>query len=254
MTEIINTNFVHDCERREATIPEDAPYTLFEPSAEGRNRNEILDDVKEWAKQIGVEAPYTVPLGGSGVHSVGEVLDDQGVKFLEEVSRRVLPPDAMLGVLKTIAHVAEQSGFDRDNARFMGSFLFNDPDKDPNQNIHSDGLSGAVREDTVSIKTVRFVYALGPGTIIYPKIDEVGYPIQIDYDAPTNAVPRENPSELDLVNSARGAEFTDDELMAGDAQQVVPGVVLGFDPTRTLWHQAHDEPRPILVVDVQEVV
>jgi hypothetical protein len=76
--------------------------------------------------------------------------------------------------------------------------------------------------------------------------------MKVDYDSESGVASVESPTSLQEINSPRGATFTEDELIAGGAQQVVPGVILGFDPTRTLWHQAHDEPRPILTIDVQQ--
>lgn len=261
MAEIFYTNFVHNQERHDISVEADAPYALFEPvvehtdldgSVETLDRNTALEQMKEYAVRLGVRPPYTVPLGGGGTHSVGEVIDTKASNFLEEANGVTPAPEAMIGILTTVAQLAERSGFDRDKARFVASFMYPTPEGNPNLNIHSDGLSGLVEEDTAQAKTTRFVYALGPGTLIFPKINAVGDPMEVDYEAESGVAPIESPAPLQEINSPRGAVFTEEELVEGGAQQVVPGVILGFDPTRTFWHQAHDAPRPILTIDIRQ--
>jgi hypothetical protein len=262
MTEIQNTNFVSRLERHDMSIPPDAPYTLFEPAIEHTNpdgsveridRDTVLKEMKDYATSLGSKPGRVSPFGGSSQHTVGEIIDTRASGFLEEQNTVAPAPEAMIGVLTTIAQLAERSGFDRDKATFQGAFLYEREVGNPNLTPHSDGLSGIVEDDTEQAKTTRFVYALGPGTLIYPGLDKEGRQIQVDYDSPAGFSYVENPTPNQVINNARSDELTQEELMTSDVQQVVPGVVLGFDPTRTFWHQAHDEPRPILVVDVKQV-
>lgn len=259
MSEIFPTNFAHDIERHDTDVSAEAAYTLFEPvvehikpdgTAETLNRNVTLEQMKEYATRLDVRPPYTIPLGGGEYHSVGEVIDTRASNLLREVNEMTPAPEAMTGILTTVAELAERSGFDRDKARFSASFMYPAADANPNLNIHSDGLSGLVEQDTKKARATRFVYALGPGSLLCPNIDEPGVPVDTDTGSVT--VPIESPTPLQIINSPRGAEFTEEDLLAGGAQQVLPGVILGFDPTRTFWHQAHEAPRPILTIDVQQ--
>ncbi|CAN5435133.1 hypothetical protein BH10PAT3_BH10PAT3_1900 [soil metagenome] len=261
MTEIHPTNFVHEPERHDETIASDAPYTLFETVVEHLNsdgnierlgRDMVLRQMENYATRLDLRPPYTVPLGGADTHSVGEVIDTKAINFLEEVNGMTPAPEAMIGILTTVAELAERSGYDRDKAIFRASFMYPTSKGNPNLNIHSDGLSGLVKEDTTKAKCTRFVYAIGPGTLIFPKIDKVGELARVDYTSESGFALMESPAPLNAINSPRVSEFTEEELVAGGAQQVVPGVILGFDPTRTFWHQAHDAPRPILTIDIQQ--
>lgn len=261
MTEIQHTNFTHMNERHEPSIEAGAQYTVFEPIADHINPdgkvermlpNEVLRQVEDYAKQLGVKPDYLTPFGSGETQTVGEIIDTNASTFLEEQDQGAPSPEGMVGVLTTIARLAERSGFDRDKATFTGAFMYERVEGNPNRNIHSDGLSGIANEDTEKAKTVRFVYALGPGTILYPQIDKTGVPMNVDYDSATGIAPIETPTAFQSINSSRGAIFTEEELQAGGAQQVMPGKILGFDPTRTFWHQAPDAPRPILVIDVKQ--
>lgn len=118
----------------------------------------------------------------------------------------------------------------------------------------SDGLSGSVNEDTISAKVTRFVYALGTGTVFYPDITTDKNDAKIieqQLEGVSFSVPdKVNP--VRALNAARSIEITEAEATEGSAQQVMPGVILGFDPTRTFWHQAPSETRPVLVIDIAQ--
>jgi len=208
--------------------------------------------MKEYVTRLDLRPPYTIPLGGGSTHSVGEVIDSEGSNLLEEINMQTPAPEAMIGILTTVAQIAERSGFDRNKSRIVASFMYPTPEGNPNLNIHTDGLSNLVREDTTQVRSTRFVYALGPGTIIFPKIDKFGEQMDVNYEAELGVSTIEAPTPLQELNSPRGAVFNEEELVAGGAQQVMPGVILGFDPTRAFWHQAPNVPRPILVIDVKQ--
>ncbi len=267
MTEILPTHFVHDQERHDVTIKPDAPYTLFEPvvehvkpdgSVEQLDRLAVLQKMKEYLPKVGGEGArpgYSYPFGGADTHTVGEVVDSHGNNFLAEHNAIAEVPEAMIGIIDTIAKLAERSGFDRDSATFWGGIMYERVEGNPNNFIHSDGLGGLVRDNPSQAKMVRFVYAIGNGSLIYPSSDkakEDGSVIKADYLSPSGVSIVENPNAEEQLGSGRSADFTEEEVLTSEAQQVAPGVILAFDPTRTFWHQAPNESRPILVVDVQQ--
>ena len=207
----------------------------------------------EYAKSIGVKPGFTSPFGGPDTHTIGEIIDTRASDFLAEQNTRAQAPEAMIQLLTTMAELAERSGFDRDTATFQGAFLF-EGEINPNLAPHSDGLGVFIDDGTQSVRATRFVYALGPGTLIYPGSKEEGRPIVTDYNSKTGFKYIDDPTDRDLEIEPRSHEFTDKELMKAGAQQVMPGVVLAFDPTRTFWHKAPDNtPRPVLVIDVSQV-
>lgn len=266
MTEISHTNFVHTTSEQAPNIPVDAAYTIFEPqvetitshgSHETLDGKAILEQMQAYADGLTKNHKFTpgivIPLGSGSRFSVGEVADTHAKGLVAEVNAMSPVPEALTGILTTVAQIAEDSGFDRDKALLSASFMYERSEGNPNNNLHADGLFGLVKEDTSKVKLARFVYALGPGTLIYPEIQEEGTPMQLDYNSPSGVKPIEEPTDLQLINATRGASFTEQELLSADAQQVLPGNVLGFDPTQRLWHQAPNENRPVLVIDVEQV-
>lgn len=261
MVEILNTNFVHDNELHEASIASDAPYTIYEPiaervrsdgSVEMLSSEETLADMKTYVEnELKVKPGHIVPLGGITSHSVGEIIDTDAKAFLEEVNGVSPVPAAFIGFLKTTAQLAERSGFDREKSRFRATIMQDALEGNPNLNIHADGLGGLVNKDTQTAKMTRFVYPMRPGTVIYPDIQNDGKPVDVTYKGNGIAF-IDNPTEIDLIGQPRSAEFTQQELLDGRAQQVLPGRILGFDPTRRFWHQAPDQNGAILVIDITE--
>jgi len=265
MLEIIPTHFEHPSDVKVApnVVPK-SPYTLFEPHVERVGANgsvevldaqQVLDQMKQYSLDRGFKPPYTYMMGSEGGDTVGSVLDTEASEILEEVDGIISSPEALRGILTSVARVAVQSGFDREKAVFCANFLYPSNENNANLTLHSDGLSGNVKSDTESAKVVRFVYALGPGTLLYPSLDKEGH--SVEEGSPEEGVVSLSPESIDpirAINAARGTEVTQEELERSDEQQVMPGCILGFDPTRTLWHKAPGgEERPILVIDIAEV-
>jgi hypothetical protein len=264
MIEILQTNF--DSPNNEIRVSPDisagAPYTIFEPVVEQEtgegvveklDAQKILDQMLKYADAIELEPPYTVPLGSGEKFTVDDILSGGVDAFLSEINQTAEAPKSLSGILMTIAGVAQASGFNPETSDFGASFLYPRGGENVNRVMHSDGLSGVVDHNTQSAKVVRFVYALGPGSIIFPSLQPGDGEFIQEAETPGQAKVLSNIDPIRALNSARKVEANSDEQIEGSSQQVMPGRVLGFDPTRTFWHQAPVDERPILVVDISQV-
>ena len=260
MTEIKQTDFKFDQEVVMPGIEPGAPYAIFEPIVEQTteggeikqlNPVEVLTQMQAYAKSLAIKPGQIV---GFDRYPLAQVIDNLDTVIRDEDGQVQTPP-SVGGILMTAAKLAERSGFEREKATIRAQFMSESTDyTNPNLTLHDDGLSGIVEQDTKAAQTMRIVYPLGPGTLIYPDLDTSWKYGDVSYDVPGSALVKEDLSELEKINSPKFAYPTDEQLSQSNAQQVMPGKMLAFDPTRTFWHQApeSDGSRLIFVIDVQQ--
>ena len=263
MAEILPTNFIHDQEAVMPGIEPSAPYTIFEPvvkhhEADGSvrllNAEETLAQMQDFVTACDISPGYVIPLGGGDTHTLKDVVDDGAAAFISEIDSIAPAPEALPAILLNAAELAERSGFAADKAVYRASIMSTATSKNPNLTTHSDGLSGIVKEDTRSAKKIRLVYPIGPGSIIFPRHQGEDIYGDVDYESTTAITALGELSELEKINSPRITEITPEQQLDVDAQQVLPGRILAFDPTRTFWHQAPEVTtnRTALIIDISQ--
>jgi len=259
MTEIRATNFTHDQETCMPGVDANAPYTILEPLVEvpdgdgvrRLNSEEALAQMHDYAQSLKIMPGQIV---GFDRHPLAEVLDSLETVIQDDDGEEPIPP-TVGGILTTAAKLAERNGFDKNKATLSAQFLTKSPESaNPSLVVHSDGLGGIVKRDTVEARKIRIVYPLGPGTLIYPALETSFQYVDVDDGSPSGVMVIHPPTETIRVNLPRLAQPTPEELSISNAQQVMPGKMLAFDPTRTFWHQApeSDSSRLIFVIDIDQ--
>lgn len=267
--EIVPTYFEHGDIPHAPTVPGDSAHTVFTPVPKStrngrsgpRDAHDVLLEMQDFAARLQEEINpgILVPQGkwdneNKRPHkmSIGELIDTNADEFIDGFGD-IEVPDGFNDILVTAAKVAELSGFDRDKA-VIGSTIHNCETDGTNVNLHrhSDGLSGMVKPETISAKRVRFVYGIGPGTRIDPALKDKGIPGRESIEDSFGVELLEDPSPLDQINAPRFMSVPAGHELETDAQQVIPGRILGFDTTRTFSHKAVPEREVVLVIDVYQ--
>ncbi len=262
--EIEPTNFIHASEKYDRTVEPGAPYTIFEPTVmhleEDRritllNAQQILEQMQEFANYLvsdeyGLKPGDFVNLGGAR-YSIGDIIEDQAAGTLKGIRDSVAIPEALPGILSSIAGIAERSGHDRDKARMLAVIWRDDENEGELPRVlHIDGVgdTSTYFGDGAWFRTTKYIYAItGPGTIIHPKASVISGAVKAE------RVKADYFGNPDSVSSPKTGAIVGTSLEI-DTQQVLPGRILAFDPTREFWHQAHSRPRVTLAVTIQELV
>ena len=177
MTEIKQTDFKFDQEVVMPGIQPNAPYAILEPIVKQNNgageteqlsSAEVLTQMHAYANILDIKPGYVV---GFDRYPLGQFIDNLDTVIRDEEGTEQTPA-SVGGILTTAAELAVRSGFDKEKATIRAQFMSESPEYvNPNLTLHDDGLSGIVEQDTIAAQTIRIVYPLGPGTLIYPDLE-----------------------------------------------------------------------------------
>lgn len=248
---------------------EESRYAIFYPSidtvlSDGRsiisNTQQIHDAIKGFSEALVAAGENPDIDRGYEITNLEDALDGDYLtdSKLSIDDTEVQVPSELGELITSFATIAHDCGFDPKKASFRVMFGLVNPESDPNRIFHSDGMgrSSPKGAKNVSAKRLRFVYSPDSGTLVYPDPDNrlkaeefTANPLGDGSDA--EKIHEVNEDDLVLGYAKRSQLNKDDELLV-DAQQVVPGAVLAFDPSRILWHQSpeSDGTRLTVVVDV----
>jgi len=154
---------------------------------------------------------------------------------------------AFTGLVQQCARIAESVGFDPKITSFNASVNYTEGRNNFGQH-HTDGAN-IYPETESDVRWLRFFYTAEPGTVVLPGSSEIGTYVE----GVGTLADGDEYSEINKINIPRLYKHSDDEELQANAQQVMPGKLMVFDPTQSLWHYAPEERSRWIAIDAVQL-